>query len=360
MKKSLLCLPLLLLFPGMMSSCSLISKTRITYGSYIDTDLRSLTAFSELQTKMEGTEKGENFILATYQEGGVCSCWDNFQTILKKYITEDHLVVYKISNTLFNSTNQSYLTSWGLTRMTTTAPTLAIIKNGKVQKEFIDDNSTFFYKLDDFKASMNKFINLPNYYYVDEDYLDNAIAEEEEVLIHYMWSFCPDCQYCAPSILWPYSNKNAFSLKMYIFDIGSYVFDSEGNFDKSNENYVSLLKKYGLSQEGNAIFGYGRGFVPTTQYYLQGALKDASVYFNDTLAKSDGVWKVSSTYYTETRLLHLSYLNNLTANVLDNLVVDEDDVTISSSDPNVGSWNKDAASLYHDPILRAFLAKYGK
>ena len=34
------------------------------------------------------------------------------------------------------------------------------------------------------------------------------------------------------------------------------------------------------------------------------------------------------------------------------------DVSPSNSDPTVGSWKKDAASVYHNPLLTAFLDTY--
>jgi len=364
MKKSLWFLPLIFLLGGSLTSCTLKDQVRLTYGSYIQSDLTTLDAFSELQAKMSGTEKGENFILATYLEGSYCSCWDNFEAVLKQYIYEEHVIVYKISNDLFNSTNETLLNEWGITRITSTAPSLVIVKNGKVKKEFIDDNSTFFYKYTPFKEKIDEYVLNPNYYFVDQNILDDAIENDEKVLVHYMWSFCPDCTYCAPQVLWPYSNKHDFSLKMYIIDIGTltgYDPTSEtpfANFSTSNEEYVTFLREHQMSETGNETYGYSRGFVPTTQYWENGTLIDADVYFNDSLTLNNGVWKVTSTFFTDDRVTNLHYLDGIATPVLEGLTVAEDDVTISSSNNTEGSWNKDAASVYHNPLLEAFLNTY--
>ncbi|HNX16621.1 MAG TPA: hypothetical protein PKO28_04625 [Bacilli bacterium] len=363
MKKSLLFIPILLLGSGLLTGCSLKDRVQLTYGSYIQEDLVSLENFSDLQAKMSGVSKGENFLLATYLKGGVCSCWDNFETVLKRYIYEENVVIYKISNDLFNSNNQDDLDEWGLTKIAGTTPSLAVIQNGKVKKEFIDDNSTFFSKYIPFKEKIDQYVLAPNYYYVDQNILDDAIQNEDKLLVHYMWNFCPDCNYCAPEVLHPYSNKHTLKLKMYVIDIGSltgYDPNSENpfeNFDTSNEEYVTFLRDHHMSAAGDSTFGDRRGFVPTTQYWENGVLTDASVYFNDALTLVGEQWTVTDSFYTEERKSSLHYLDGVKTTVLKGLAIDADDVTPKQGNVT-GSWNKDAAAVYHNPLLIAFLDTY--
>lgn len=364
MKKTLLLMPLIFLGTSLLTGCSLKERVRLTYGSYIQDDLIELDDFFDLQKKMSGTERGENFLLATYLEGSFCSCWDNFETVLKRYISEEDVIIYKISNDLFNSTNQSQLDDWGLTKITGTTPSLAIIKNGKVKKEFIADNSEFFDRYISFKERIDQYVLAPNYYFVDQDILDDAIANDDKVLVHYMWDFCPDCQYSGPAVLYPYTNNHDFTLKMYIIDIGMLTgYDPEAenpfaNFNTSNQEYADFLRDHQISFAGNETFGYDRGFVPTTQYWENGVLTDVNVYFNDSLTLDNNEWKIASSFFSEERKDSLHYLEGIETIVLEGLIVNEEDVSPSNSDPTVGSWKKDAASVYHNPLLTAFLDTY--
>ncbi|MFA7032477.1 MAG: hypothetical protein WC201_02835 [Bacilli bacterium] len=367
MKKTLWLLPLLCLLTGSLSSCSLKDKVRLTYGSYIQSDLTALDSFSELQEKMIGSEKGENFLLATYLKDSVCGCWDSsFEPVLKQYIYEEHVIVYKISNDLFNSSNEERLNDWGITRMTGTSPSLVLVKDGKAKKEFFyNSQDTFFSKYNPFKEKIDEYVLNPNYYFVDQDILDDAIENDDKVLVHYMWDFCPDCTYCAPQVLFPYTNNHDFTLKMYIIDIGALTgYDPTSdspfaNFSTSNEEYVTFLREHQMSVAGNETYGYDRGFVPTTQYWENGTLIDADVYFNDSLTLENGVWRVTSTFFTNDRVANLHYLDGVETTVLEGLIINQENVNAPLDINNtIGYWNKDAASVYHNPLMEAFLNTY--
>ena len=367
MKKILFALPLVFIGASLLTGCSLKEKVRITYGTYIDEGPRALTSFSKLEEKMSenGYHKGENFLLATYLEGGTCSCWKNFEKVLQNYVNTENVLVYKISNSLFNSGNASKLQEWGLTSLAGEDKTsFAIIKNGEVKKEFIGDTSDFFKRNDTFIEKLDEYILKPNIYYVDQNILDDAIANDDKVLVQYHWEFCPDCQYLLPKVMYPYANKHNFELELYIIDIGRLTgWDPDleepfSNFSTSNPDYVDFLRDHGMSEIGNDTFGYDRGFVPTTQYWEDGVLVDASVYFNDALTKEAGVWRVTRSFYSEKRKNSLNYLNEVETKVLEGLIVPESDVSISLSDPNAGSWQASSAAVYHNPLLEAFLDTY--
>ena len=64
MKKTILLMPLIFLGTSLLTGCSLKERVRLTYGSYIQDDLIALDDFFDLQKKMSGTERGENFFIS--------------------------------------------------------------------------------------------------------------------------------------------------------------------------------------------------------------------------------------------------------------------------------------------------------
>ena len=127
---------------------------------------------------------------------------------------------------------------------------------------------------------------------------------------------------------------------------------------ENNPNYgkpVSNETKLKLSEASEPTYGFGRGFVPTIQYYENGQVKDAAVTFNDSLIKNGGNYKVDSTYYTEERLANLNFLkdSNVETKVLKGLDVPNED-----TDSKYHFWSHEAAFKYHSPILEQFLKTY--
>ena len=84
-------------------------------------------------------------------------------------------------------------------------------------------------------------------------------------------------------------------------------------------------------------------------------LKDACVYFNDSISqREDGKWMVSETYYTQERVAKLKYTNT----VLKDMVLDDADL---QEYPGYGTfWTQDGAAKYHNEILKSFLQYYAK
>ena len=220
-----------------------------------------------------------------------------------------------------------------------------------------------FQTLSGLRKVVKKIAKDPQYFYVDQEYLDNALFTiKEDVVVHYIWYFCPDCNDCFPEVLLPYSKANNLSKKIWIMDLAieGLLFD-HGAFNKNSPGYIEFLHDHKMSSyEGNEEFGYDRGFVPTTQYWHNGELVDMNVYFNDEVTKNDeGQFVLSRSYYSEERVQHLGYTNE----VLQGKTLPEEQVNVSvNSETGVESysWKMDYARLYHKPILEAFLNKYVK
>ena len=358
MKKLIYIIPFAAIAIGGLTGCfkTKSDKPYITYGTLVDTEATELK-YADLQLKVSDNE---NMLIAVWQDTEKCGCWDNFHTVLNKYVREYHTKVYYIRRTQFNSDADSF----GLSLLNdTTKPTFAFIKNGKKDKEYIynNDNKPLFETLDGLRSTITKFANDPQYYYVDQAYLDNAlfVEKQDKVVVQYVWHSCPDCNYSFPNVMVPYSNKHAFSTKIWLIDleIKGILLNDEGIQDKTNANYVEFMKTHHLSKDGDETFGYDRGFVPSTQVWEKGSLIDMNVYFNDTVEEVDGKYVITQSYYSEERVSHLNYTNT----VLKGQTINEEEMdTIEYGDLQFKVWNKDYAAKRHNPIIEAFLDKYVK
>ncbi|MCR5506113.1 MAG: hypothetical protein K6F07_03875 [Bacilli bacterium] len=346
--KFILLLPILA--ASTLTGCSKDNRTRITYGSPTISAAIELT-YEQLATKMTA---GENMILVTYHQeySPSCECWKSFKPIIDAYADANDTYIYQIDRTLFVNHED-----FGFTMMDSSNPTLIITKEGKKQNEYLysKNNTAMFTTADGFKKALDKVIKAPQFIVINSDYLDNKLLKSNDsFVVYYHWSFCPDCTYCMPNVLMPYSQNNNFSTKFYCIDLAvpGILMTSDNKWPEEGtavETYVTFLKNHHLSLAGDEKFGYDRGFVPTFQYYKGGELTDMSVYFNDKVEQVDGKYKITRSYYTQERVKNLTY----TDTVLEGLEIPE-------SEMQDGSWKQEAMAAKHDPILKAFLNKYVK
>ena len=340
-----------------LTGCKSSSKARITFGSYIDKEA-TLLKYADLKMKVEDKE---NLLIAVWQDSEKCSCWDTFKKTLDKYVDEYDTRIYYIARSQFSDDDDSF----GLSLLNDTSkPTFAFIKEGKRANEYIysKDNQPLFESVDGLRKAIEKIADDPQYYYVDQAYLDNALFTEKQnkVVIHYVWHSCPDCNHSFPYVMLPYAKEHSFKTKIWIIDleIKGLLLTEEGVKDKTNTNYVQFLKEHHMSAAGDEVFGYDRGFVPTTQVWENGVLKDMNVYFNDTVKKQeDGSFKVTQSYFSSERVSHLSYTNT----VLEGITIGEEEVDVFEyGGVEYVSWNQNWAMKKHKPLLEAFLDKYVK
>ena len=341
---------LTLLAPMMLTSvsgCSTNSGMKLTYGTYIrssdpkDTNATELT-FGSLSKKMDSTSdfSKENFLLVIYPTNG-CYCWTKFQNVLKEFINDTNYLVYQIKITEFGEDNLGFKMEQGNV-------SFAIVKGGQIVKQYIASN--IFESLDSFKAEVNKYVKAPDLYYVNQEYLDNAIKQQEPVLVEYIWESCGDCQYANPNAVWEYSYKNTLKQPMYVIALDDIKDDQV--------LYSEFCGTHNLSNAFSSDFGYGKGYVPTFQYYERGELKSASVYFNDQVEKVDGEFKVTRSFYSAQRRVKLEYASSVTTNVLEGLTLTADDVDDYTSVGYGYVWKHESANKYHKPLFEAFMNKY--
>ena len=349
MKKKLLPLLPIAIAP-MLVGCNNDNRIRITYGSPTISSAVDIT-YDQLAAKMTN---GENMIVVTYHQeySPSCECWKAFKPIIDKYADDNDVYIYQIDRLLFNGHDD-----FGFTLLNQSNPSLIITKDGEKKHEYLygKNNASMFTDASGFKKAIEKVVKAPQFMVVNSDYLDNKLLKSNDTfVIYYSWSFCPDCNYCMPKVLQPYSQTNNFRTKFYMIDLavpGILMTDdnkwpSEGT---SVATYVDYLKNHHMSKAGDEKFGYDRGFVPTFQYYKGGELTDMCVYFNDALTNEGGKWKVSRSYYSQDRIANLGYTNT----VLEGMEVSESEVVD-------GGWKQEAMAKHHDPILKSFLNKYVK
>ena len=363
-KRSLILLPLLAC-PMILSSCSLKGeKVKLTYGNYITQDIASLTELSTDDLYNKLYNENEVMILATYGDiySEDCLCWTTFQNVIVNFINKFHKQVY-----LYSTNNyEDGIKDLKLNNVDASEPGLHIYRGkkkvvqfyyNKIQDKQIFEDTTAEYM----NSKVSEFIEKPSIYYVDKEYLDNKIStQNENFSVLFMRSGCNDCKYVIPNVIIPYINKNNVEKEMLLFNIQSY-YDLAKKIDATEEEkaqYQALKDSYYLSESAGEKFGYEQGVVPTVQYYESGVLKDASVFFNDSIAqKDDGSFYVSKSFYSEERLPNLPHLKDVKAKtVLQGMALEDKNIMQTKS----GSyyWSQSDASKYHTPLLQAFLDSY--
>lgn len=356
MKKSLFLLPIIALLTLGGTACKNKNKKalpRITYGTRVDAGATSLT-YAEFKLK---SEKKEAMLIATYKADGHCGCWDNFKKVIDEYVINYHTKIYFIDRNQFSEDSDNY----GLTILpdSTTDPTFALMSGGKKTNEYVysNDNRKMFETVDGLRSVVTRIARDPVYMYVNQEFLDESIFTHplEKVVVQYIWNSCSDCNYCFPNVMVPYAEEHDFDTELWLIDLDiiGLLRDDNNQQDKTRTEYVTFMKDHLLSAEGSEAYGYNGGYVPTTQVWQNGLLVDANTYFNDSLELVDGKLYVSDTFFTEERKGHLTY----TDTVLKGIEVPSADATEYGGKYY---WNKDAANVYHQPLLEAFFDMYVK
>jgi hypothetical protein len=349
----LLFLPLLAL--STLVGCDNIEQDKfsIMYGTYMDDGARDIK-FDMLESKMNANE---NMLIAIYPEPG-CGCWTIFNMVINNYVRNSKTLIYKIDYKEIVANSNS----WGFP-VDNSSPSFVFVKEGMITKSFTyktGSDNDFFKHDEPFKDLVEKYTTAPNYFLVDQEYLDNKIfvEKEDKTLVGYIWNTCSDCKYALPNVLAPYQNNKSFNQKMLIIDLDiEGILRVDGIKDTTNENYISFLREHNLSTASGSDYAYDRGFVPTFQYYEEGILKDASVFFNDELTKENNIVKITRSFYAETRKPLLHYLDGVETTVLEGLTIPSEEV-IEYQDKVY--WDTSYAAKYHVPLLNAFLSTYLK
>lgn len=332
-----------------------IRKMKLTFGTYVTTSDNSnpdttLISYDDLSLKMSknSSSNNENFLLVIPDPEGSCVCWSTFQPILKQFIKETNYRIYQVNQSSFGENDDRFGLSFKKGYVT-----FAIIEGTTIKQQYPD--SHVFNNATGLKAEIDKYVTAPDMYYVSQDYLNDQIKIGNTVLVSYVRSGCGDCQYALPNILVPYTYVQGYKTKLFLIDL-------QELYEKDANSYQIFMDDFNLSEKYNVEFGYGKGFVPTTQYYKNGILIDASVYFNDEISLIDGKYVITNSFYDEHRIEHLKYLTGVQTKILKGKELPAKEVK-SYTDKEGGVhyfWNQSDADNYHRPLLEAFLNKYSQ
>ena len=361
MKKKLLVLSLLPIAFSSLIGCS-TKKGVLTFGTYIIQTINSLDVLSN-EELLNKTNDNETFLLAVYQGeySEDCLCWTTFQNIIASYMNKYNERVY-----VYNAQEKDEIVSHlKIDKYEESAPSLYVFNGNKQLAKFSEKNSKDKSIFNDTTCQamyqrIHKVVNKPKIYYVDDAFLKENLNKTPKAVVSFIRKGCGDCSYVLPNVIIPYIKQNNVKSNLWLFDMqNAYdISKSETATEEEKGQYQALKDHYGLSVSSNTTFGYQEGVVPTTHYYENGVLKDASVYFNDSVStKEDGSYYISDSYYSSERLANLTYLKDVKfTTILKGMAIQNTSVLFTKNGNPY--WSQEDAAKYHTPILKAFLDYY--
>ena len=356
--KALLLIIAPLLFTSLTGCHKKADKIRLTYGTEMQVNSATLKELSNDELLVKARDEKEVFLLATYQGeySEDCLCWATFKDVISNYMNLNNRLIY-----IFNAQNQNdALKNLGIEKINQSTPYLYIFNGEKKLASFSYSNSKDKAIFEDRKANaikerINKVVDAPLMYYIHPEAVEQ---NNEDLLVLFIRNGCGDCKYVLPNVIIPYVKSHKLEKGLRLVDLQD-LYDLQNKEGTTGLPYDGMKDRLQLSEESNATFGYGKGVVPTTHYYEQGELKDASIFFNDEVSqKEDGSFYISNSFYSEERLTSLHYTSNVETKVLKGMSLPSDDVVVT--DKGYMFWSQEKAALYHTPLLTAFLDTYCK
>lgn len=296
-----ICLVLIVLIFFVVSGCSCKKddgKTSLQIGDY-NVDTYQIIDFDVLSSMIESKE---NFLLYVYQDD--CQGCMRFKPILENVIKDRHIYVYGIRY-------QDIKKGHELKKIEAT-PAIAVYQEGKLRiKVDALNNEEYFVDNGSLMNFLDKYTYMPTAYYVNLEQLNEKINRGDSFIVYYSRSSCSDCFYLNRNYLKEYLNNNVNSKYFYILETEvEGIRYSDGEYDA--EQWQKFKDDFGLSEANNPL-GHGVGYVPTFQYYENGAIREMMVYFNDGeyITNEDGSTYViiNNSYYSDNPYINktLSY-----------------------------------------------------
>ena len=343
----------------------------ITFGKLYDSSLKSDTkslylhttniSYEDLNRKIKNKD---NFILLIYEykalekgEDIECLCYTSFAYNLNIYIKNNNAEIYGVDPSDLKNVNDTFSLD-----IVSGDQTLAIFSEGKVYKQETTSNE----ELATLEKIYSFFSNVvfSDMLYVSKSQLDSMFVNGNIFTIGYLRKTCSDCAYLIDDFLKEY-NKSSFSKKIYVIDC-----DSDGiryeNGEVNSSVWQSFKDEYGLSNKYNVEFGYNDGYVPTfLTYKVDGTeekyasyVLDGVVAYNDVLTLSNGVCKISDSYWNGKEHPFFSSLNKDIETNLLNIEIPEDEYSSYGEDGVY--WKKEYAREYHNKLIKGYLDFYSK
>lgn len=243
-------------------------KASLGIGDMNATSYVELASLDALKTKVENED---SFVLYVYMIG--CEHCRNFKPILDHVIDERNLIVYGIEF--------SHIVNYDELSRVDGTPSLVVYDEGEILTITDPDrNSTYFKNYDGLKLFFDKYTYSPVAFYITLDQLRAKKANNENFIVYFSRATCSDCNYLNEHYMRDFYEVYHSNKEFYILEC-----DAEGvrlnNSVYDEIQWQAIKDEFGLSEEGSATFGYGKGVVPTFQYYNNGRLTDMMVYAND-------------------------------------------------------------------------------
>ena len=304
------------------------------------------------QTQLNNLREANVDFIIYAETRGCLTCADVEQK-LKHYIDDYGLTIYRIVYGSLDSTDPLKLSS-------KTAPILGFYKEGK-KLDIIpySSNTKSFETQEAFNKMFEKYVDLPSYFYITPEELDDKLKSKKSFVVHFTRSTCPDCSYLNSHFLDEYMLKNK-DKTFYIIecDIAGrrYSIDSDpSNPQVDSQKWQEFKDKYQLSTNTSSEFGYDLGVVPTFQYYENGTLKASDVYVNESFSEEI----ISG---TQEEGNNIKYKFTVTQSFFEELVGKSFEFETIYHEGSINSlksqFKKDCVSSVHNTKLKNFLDLY--
>ena len=356
--KTLLLISASLLLTSLTACNKDVNKVRLTYGTEMNVNLSNLKELSNDELLVKARDEKEVFLLATYQGeySTDCLCWATFKDVLINYMNHFNNLVY-----IYNAQNQDEsIKHLKIEKVNQSTPYLYIFNGENKLASFsynnVKDKAIFEdQKGEKLKEKVDKLVNKPLLYYIHPETVE---TNRSDLLVLFMRSGCNDCKYVLPNVIIPYINSHKLDVGIRLVDLQD-LYNLQNEPTTSAMPYDAMKDRCQLAEDSNETYGYLKGVVPTMQYYKDGELNDASIFFNDEISqKEDGSYYISNSFYSEERLTSLHYLDNVETKVLKGMSLNNEDVIVTEK--GYMFWVQEKAALYHTPLLISFLDTYCK
>lgn len=310
--------------------------------------------YGELASKMVSQE---SFVLLIHSLG-TCGCWDDELFYVAKIFMNKYNLIFNSFITNDFGDKETYGIYSGIGGE---LPGIVFIRRGKVIRQILranidgTPNANIFKRPQEFEKYMLDNIYLPKMYYLDRESLDKKISSNEEFNLYVARTGCGDCL-AANGVLLDWSDNSKETTiqdNLYIFDLKPYHpgKPDDPGYDEKYPIYIAIKTEYKLSEEGNALFGYDAGYVPTFQRWKNGDVIDMITILNDSAVGEDV--KTQSSYFTEARVNASPMLRNTT------YIFQGREIGADELDER-GKFTRDAQLKQQTPILKLYLSTYVK
>ena len=337
-------LPFLVVSSTVLSGC----KKKVIEDSRVLLDFGDVHAFETTEITIEKLNElvkaKENFLFVV--STNTCGCWSEFRPNLERYLSDNHLICYKMD---YEQIKDVAGPAYELYFLSSSTTTFAIFENGKVKTTLCSsDDGKIMYDEKKFAKYMDETVRLPGCYLITKNDYFSIKESGKNAVIYFERTKCGDCTALNPTLLRSYVNKHPNMKKIYVVDCQPYWrLKTDGDYETT---YLATKDAFGLSaidkdSQPNNPYGFGAGVFPFFSYIENGNYASGAVVYNDSI---DSNLVVTDSYYSTERVASLEY----TDTVVVGKQLTEEDVS------RIGEyimWNHDSADKVYEGILNSFL-----